>query len=267
MAKKGEVGKQLEALRLSPEARAIKAAEPAVDNESQWIPKDRLSPRLQRLLNVPCWPDAELQLMAGFPPHDVARYIQADRGEAGWLARATLVNYLKEVREQAPPYLRISAFGPIHGEQLGKRFGPRQAMLQMLQKQISELEVALDRLWARQQLTGEDATDQITSLINAMVKCIGQAHGIQKDLGLVAAEMPEAQGGIDVEVVQRVRARLGDEAAAALVDPAAQGRIMEAFKRLCQAAGLPGSGLDTSTDYQYREVYGAAPGAEEEVDE
>jgi hypothetical protein len=240
---------------LSPAAQAIKAAEPTVDNESPWIDKARIAPRLRRIVDLPCWPEAELQLMAGFPPGDVARYIQRDRGEAQWLARVTLENYLEELRNGAPVYMRIAAFGPIHGERLGKRFGARQAMLQALQKQIAEMEVKLDRLWAAEALDGESRTEEQTKMLNTMVKWIGQAHAIQKDLGLIASEMP-AGNGLDIEVVQRIRATVGDGAAALIQDPAVQGRLLEIIRRAQQAAGLPGSGLDEATDYQYRDIYG-----------
>jgi hypothetical protein len=242
---------------LGPSKTAIKEAEPTVEHASKWIDRDALAPYLQRIMDLPCWPDAEVQLMAGMPTADVARYIQKDREEAKWLTAWSLRTYLDALRNAAPPLWRIVMFGPQRGEQLAKRFGARNAMLHTLWEQIGELEVKVRRELAREELTGVNS-ESVLAMWGTMVKLIGQAHQIQKDLGLIVPEMPEGQGGFDVEFVQSVRARAGDAAAKALLDPAAQGRVLEALRRAMQAAGLPGSGLDTATDYQYRGVYGEA---------
>jgi hypothetical protein len=261
--KKRRGNPNIESMVMTREQREFKESEPTVDNHSQWIEKSKMRPALRRVMDMPCWPDAELQLMAGMPLGDVARYIQADRGEGKWLSRYSLTRYLEELRAEAPVLSRIVAFGPLHGERLSKRFSQRTANLQILWNQICELESKIHRLLAREQITGVEE-DALPTHWGTLVKLIGQAHSIQKDLGLVAPELPDVPGGLDVEIYQRVRARAGEDAANALMDPAAQGRVLEALRRAMQAAGLPGSGLDRSTDYQYRTVDVPAEEAEDE---
>jgi hypothetical protein len=245
-----------------PAKEAIKAAEPAVVHESAWIDRASVSPALRRVMDVPCWPDAELQLMAGMPVPDVARYIHETRGEAQWLRRNSLIIYLDALRRAAPILPRIAQFG-ARAEDLHRRWGKRAATLEVLWHNIEELEVRLERAYAREQLTGAD-NPEVPRMIASLVQVVGKAHEIQKDLGMVSSHTPEATGGISVELVQRVRMVAGDAAAEALMDPAAQGRVLEALRRACQAAGLPGSGLDEAMDYQYAELYGgAAPAAED----
>lgn len=240
---------------------AVKAAEPTVEHESQWIDRATLAPRLVRLMDCPCWPDAELQLMAGMPVPDVARYIQSDREEAQWLARATLHSYLEEMRAAAPIMPRIATFG-ARAEDAHRRWGKRAALLEVLWHNIEEHEVKLERAYAREQLTGEDSTE-VPRMVASLVSLIRQAHEIQKDLGMVSDRPVDGAGTVSVELVQRVRVAAGEAAAQALQDPAAQGRVLEVVRRAMQAAGLPGSGLDEATDYQYGALPAADGGGEE----
>jgi hypothetical protein len=259
-------GKNLDAVRpgRNPVRDALKAVEPKVEHASQWIDKAAVAPALRRLMEIPHWPDAERQLMAGMPIADVGRYIHETAEEAGWLSRWTLHNYLKELRDAAPLAPRLALFGN-RSEDLNRRWGKRAAMLEVLWYHVEELQVKLERAYAREQVEGVDNVE-VPRLLASLVQVIREAHQIQKDLGMVSDRQPEVGGGISVELVQRVRMVAGDAAAQALQDPAAQGRVLEALRRACQAAGLPGSGLDEAVDYKYSELYGEGDASGEEVD-
>jgi hypothetical protein len=122
-------------------------------------------------------------------------------------------------------------------------------MVETLWNQIDELNVMLEEEHAQRQLTGV-YDSEVLAMMGKLGQLVAQAHQIQKDLGMVG-DKPLETHGISVEFVQRVRMVAGDAAAEALMDPAAQGRVLEALRRATQAAGIPGSGLDESTDYTY----------------
>lgn len=244
---------------LNAAKEAMKAAEPAIVHESEWIDREKIAPKLRRIMDLPCWPDVELQLMAGMPIWDLARYIHETRKEASWLSRRSLVEYLGLLKASVPIPQRVAAFGAIRGEHLQKRWGGRAAMVETLWNQIEELNVMLEAAHAQRQLDGI-YNPEILTMMGRLGQLVAQAHQIQKDLGMVGDKPMEVRG-ISVELVQKVRMVAGDAAAEALMDPAAQGRVLEALRRAAQAAGLPGSGLDETMDYQYEED--AEPGGEE----
>lgn len=245
-------GRQPGAADVRAEREALKALEPIVVHESKWVDRAQLLPSLRRVLDMPCWPDAEVQLMAGMPVHDVARYIQEDRREGGWMSRATLRNYLSEIRLKAPLTARLAQWGPQAIEGITKRWGGRAAELSLIWREIEELAVKLERAHAREELSGADDPETL-KMTDTLLRLCSKAFEMKRELGLIAEATPEGTGGVSVELEQRVRMKYGERVAAVLHDPAAVGRVTEAFKLLTQAAGLPGSGLDLDEDYEYAE--------------
>lgn len=233
----------------TPEREAAKLAEPTEEHVSAWIDRETLRPALKRIMDMPCWPEAELQLLAGMPVIEVARYVQQDRGEGSWLSRTGLERYLSEMRSLVPPLARMTNFGAPLADHLREKWGGRTRLLEGLLDKVDVLQVQIEREAARSDLRGA-MSEELKGLIDTYVKTSMAAHQIQKDLGLVT-ERPTGVSGLSVDIVQQVRVQAGDDVAAVLADPAAQGRILEALRRASQAAGLPGSGLDEAVDYRY----------------
>ena len=197
--------------------------------------------KFSRIRKLNCFEGVKERLLAGWPPSEVARYVQEDNEEYTDVKRETLSRVLKEFRSSIAPVEAIEAIPPPDIVQ--QRTGPY--LQQLVNKvrtgidELSELEnlyrIQMDRIGMG--LNGETSgstpklTTTMTQEIRVAKELLESSARLKMDLGVKKRHL----GALEVEsdFIGDVDAKFGNKAVQkVLSDPKSRSKVVHLAEKI-----------------------------------
>jgi hypothetical protein len=192
--------------------------------------------RFARIKALRCHQEVYERLVAGYPPSEVARFLQEDENEYTDITRRSLGELLRRyTAAEIAPIELIAPRLPRTVARAQQEFDDRLRDLRRLEAAYEALayRLALAHGAERRHGTVNPAVDrQIRVLVDLIVKM----HTIKLALGLTGERLA-GDSEPSAERIEEVRQRYGDPAARAFADPAQRAQVFALLKRVRRLSG------------------------------
>ena len=188
-------------------------------------------PAFAKLKALPCHDEIRERLLAGFPPGEVARWVQEDEGAYLHVTRRSLAELLRRyVAAEISPIDLIAPYLPHTVLRAQREFDDRLRDLRRLEAAYEVALYRVDLAHGKERRTGviDPAVDRH---VRVLMDLVVRMHGLKMDLGLTG----ERERGVLIPSPERlaeIKEKYGEGAARAFADPVQRAQVLGLLKRV-----------------------------------
>lgn len=221
-------------------------------------------PAFAKLKALQCHDEIRERLIAGYPPGEVARWVQEDEGAYLHVTRRSLAEMLRRyTADEIAPIDLIAPYLPHTVLRAQREFDDRLRDLRRLEAAYEVALYRLDLAHGKERRTGviDPAVDRH---MKVLIDLVVRMHGLKMDLGLTGEREVNTLTP-SPERLEEIRTRYGEGAARAFADPVQRAQVLGLLKRVMRLHGKEAAADDVVVDGDGDTSATARPGAVEEA--